>query len=86
MTIVFTRWHWTAFVVLWCTQVLSWRFFLSHSPDGPAVIHFFRSLGWWFGGSAVVFLTAGYAFLSTVILARFLDVMIQGRKRRSARG
>lgn len=79
MVIVFKRWHWLLFVVFWFAQVQYLRFLVGHSPDGPAVVHFLRSLGWQF--VSIAGMTAAYAFVTAVIVAKFVGVVTQAPKR-----
>ena len=55
------------------------RFLVAHSPDGPAVVRFLRSQGWLFV-AAVGGMTAAYAFVTAVIVAKFLRVVTQAPK------
>ncbi len=81
MVITFKRWHWLLFACFWVAQGQYWRLLLSHSPDGPAVVHFLQSQGWQLVALVGVGMTAAYAFLTTIIVTQVLQVVLQGPKR-----
>jgi len=77
MAIVFTRWHWVCFIVLWLVELNGWWVMLTRAPAGSAVLHFLRGTGWhgwYFGGVTVVGCTAGPAFLTVAIWSKLLEV------------
>lgn len=79
MTIVFRRWYWALFACLWFSQIWYWRLRIGHSPDGPAVMHFLRSLGW--DLMPVALMTATYAFFTTVVVTTALRMVFRDPER-----
>jgi len=83
MTIVFKRWHWLMFVVLWFTQVFGSWVTLARAPDGPAVLRFVWAPGWFLGAVRIVSYTAGSAFLTTAVFTKLLEAVVQSKKQRA---
>jgi hypothetical protein len=72
-TIVLKRWHWFLFAFLWLTQLFGWWEMLKHTPDRASVLHLLHSFGW-MGYVWAASLTAGSAFITTVIWVKLLEV------------
>jgi len=71
-TIVLKRWHWFLFTFLWLTQLFGLWEVLKRAPEAASVLHFVRSFGW-VGLPLAVSLTAGPAFITTVLWATLLE-------------
>jgi hypothetical protein len=72
-TIVLKRWHWVMFASFWFAEYFGWWLTLNRAPDETSVLRFLDSFGW-MGVAFPVVLTAGSAFLTTVILAKLFEV------------
>ena len=65
--------HWVLFVALALTQFVGWWISLVRAPWGPAVLDFFTR-GGWFGLVIPLGWIIGSAFITTVLLAKLLEV------------